>query len=47
MEKRKPHCPLPVIRDLIEAGKVRATRSAACGALALALALGLDFDGMV
>jgi motility quorum-sensing regulator/GCU-specific mRNA interferase toxin len=43
LEKRTPHCKLPVIRALVEAGKVRATFSALKGAAAL----GLDFSGMV
>ncbi len=43
MEKRTPHCPLSVIRALIEQGKVRSTFSA----LTSAAALGLDFNGMV
>ena len=32
MEKRNPHCKLPVVKALIEAGKVRATGSAFSGA---------------
>jgi motility quorum-sensing regulator/GCU-specific mRNA interferase toxin len=43
MEKRKPHCPLPVIRSMTKEGKVRATISA----VASAYALGFDFDEMV
>ncbi|MFQ5510134.1 MAG: type II toxin-antitoxin system MqsR family toxin [Leptospirillia bacterium] len=43
MEKRKPHCALPVIREMVEAGKVHSTMSALSGAAAL----GLDFDEMV
>ena len=35
MEKRTPHCPLPVIKALIEAGKVRTTHAARIGANAL------------
>lgn len=35
MEKRTPHCPLPVIKTLIEAGKVRTTHAARIGANAL------------
>ena len=35
MEKRTPHCPLPVIKTLIEAGKVRTTHAARSGANAL------------
>ncbi|MDH5528268.1 MAG: type II toxin-antitoxin system MqsR family toxin [Nitrospirota bacterium] len=43
MEKRKPHCALPAIRAMVEAGKVRSTWSALSGGAAL----GFDFDGMV
>ncbi len=43
MEKRKPHCPLPVVQSLAKEGNVRATMSAVAGAYAL----GFDFDGMV
>lgn len=43
MEKRTPHCKLPMLKALIEAGKVRATFSALSGGAAL----GLDFDGML
>lgn len=43
MEKRKPHCPLPVLQDMAREGKVRATMSAVAGASAL----GFDFDEMV
>ncbi len=32
MEKRTPHCKLPVIKALVAAGKVRATYSATQGA---------------
>ncbi len=32
MEKRKPHCPLSVLKALVEAGAVRATSSAYLGA---------------
>jgi motility quorum-sensing regulator/GCU-specific mRNA interferase toxin len=35
MEKRTPHCPLAVIKTLIDAGKVRTTHSARSGASAL------------
>jgi motility quorum-sensing regulator/GCU-specific mRNA interferase toxin len=31
MEKRTPHCPLAVIKALIEAGKIRVTASAVIG----------------
>lgn len=43
MEKETPHCRLPVVKALIEAGQVRATLSALSGSAAL----GLDFDGMI
>ena len=43
MEKRRPHCPLPEIQRLIDAGQVRATLSALVGGAAL----GLDFDGIL
>lgn len=43
MEKRSPHCPLSLVRELIQAGKVRSTYSALTGGAAL----GLDFDGIV
>ncbi len=43
MEKRSPHCRLPVIKSLVEAGKVRATYSALQGAAQL----GFDFSDML
>lgn len=43
MEKRTPHCPLNVVKALIDAGKVRTTQSARVGAAAL----DLDFRGML
>ena len=43
MEKSTPHCKLPVVKGLIEAGKVRARMSALAGGAAL----GFDFDGIV
>jgi motility quorum-sensing regulator/GCU-specific mRNA interferase toxin len=43
MEKRTPHCKLPVVKELIRQGKVRATSSA----LASAAALGFDFAGIL
>ena len=43
MEKSTPHCKLPVVKGLIEAGKVRATMSALAGGAAL----GFGFDGIV
>lgn len=43
MEKGTPHCKLPVVKALVEAGKVRTTRAAREGGTAL----GFDFDGML
>jgi motility quorum-sensing regulator/GCU-specific mRNA interferase toxin len=43
MEKQTPHCKLPVVKALVEAGKVRATFTALAGGAAL----DLDFEGMV
>ena len=43
MEKITPHCKLPVVKALIEAGKVRSTVSALTGGAAL----GFDFEGIV
>ena len=43
MKKRTPHCPLSVVKTLIEAGKVRTTQSARSGAAAL----DLDYRGML
>ncbi len=43
MEKGTPHCKLPVVKALIDAGHIRATFSALSGGAAL----GLDFEGMV
>ncbi len=43
MEKRTPHCPLSVVKTLIEVGKVRTTQSARSGAAAL----DLDYRGML
>ena len=40
MEKTTPHCPLAVVKTLVDAGKVRSTVSALTGAAAL----GFDFD---
>lgn len=37
MEKGTPHCKLPVVKALVEAGKVRATGSAFAGARALGI----------
>ena len=43
MEKGTPHCRLPVVKALVEAGKVRATASAYNGARELGID---DLDGM-
>lgn len=43
MEKSTPHCKLPVVKAMIEAGKVRSTMSALTGGAAL----GFDFAGIV
>ena len=43
MEKGTPHCPLVIVKTLIDAGKVRSTVSALAGAAAL----GFDFDGIL
>ena len=43
MEKGIPHCKLPVVKAMIEAGKFRSTMSALAGGAAL----GLDFEGIV
>ena len=43
MEKRTPHCKLPVVKALVDAGKVRMTASAVAGAELL----GLDRAGVV
>lgn len=43
MEKSTPHCKLSVVKDLIQAGRVRATKSAREGAAAL----GFDFNGVI
>ncbi len=43
MEKGTPHCKLPVVKAMIEAGKVRSTMSALAGGAAL----GFDFEGIV
>ena len=39
MEKSTPHCKLTVVKSLVEAGKIRATRSARFGATAMGLEL--------
>ena len=43
MEKSTPHCRLPVVKAMTEAGKVRSTISALAGGAAL----GFDFAGIV
>lgn len=43
MEKRTPRCRLPLVKAMIEAGKVRSTLSALAGGATL----GFDFSGMV
>ena len=43
MEKRKPHCPLSVVQNLVEHGQVRATMTALGGAAAM----DLGFDDML
>jgi motility quorum-sensing regulator/GCU-specific mRNA interferase toxin len=43
MEKSTPHCKLSLIKKMIEAGKVRTTKSAREGATAL----GFDFNAML
>ena len=43
MEKRTPHCKLPLVKALVREGKVRMTASAVAGAEAL----GFDRTGMV
>ncbi len=43
MEKRTPHCKLPVVKALVAEGRIKATLSALSGAAAL----GLSFDDLV
>jgi motility quorum-sensing regulator / GCU-specific mRNA interferase toxin len=43
MEKGTPHCHLPAVKALIQAGKVRATVSSLVGGAAL----GFDFEGII
>ena len=43
MEKATPHCKLAVVKAMVDVGKVRTTRGAREGAVAL----GLEFDGML
>lgn len=39
MEKRTPHCKLPIVKALVKAGKVHTTHAARTGATALGLTL--------
>ena len=43
MEKNTPHTKLPVVKALVEAGRVSATRSALAGGAAV----GFNFEGIV
>ena len=43
MEKRTPHCKLAVVKDLVAAGRVRATVSALAGGAAL----GFGFEEII
>ncbi len=43
MEKRNPHCSLPVVKELVRAGKMRTIHSARAGANDL----GINFQGML
>ena len=43
MEKRTPHCKLPMVKTLIEAGRVRSTLTALAGAAQM----GFGFDTIV
>jgi motility quorum-sensing regulator/GCU-specific mRNA interferase toxin len=43
MEKPTPHCKLAVVKTMIEAGKVRSTKSALMGAIAI----GFGFDDII
>jgi hypothetical protein len=43
MEKRPPHCKMPVVKALVEAGKVRTTHAARTGANEL----GFSFSDML
>ena len=43
MEKKTPHTKLPVVKALVEAGRVRATKSALAGGAAV----GFNFEGIV
>lgn len=43
MEKTTPHCRLAVVKEMVKAGQVRATKAAREGGVAL----GFDFDAML
>ncbi|MBF0204415.1 MAG: type II toxin-antitoxin system MqsR family toxin [Desulfamplus sp.] len=43
MEKSTPHYKLPIVKAMIEAGKIRSTISALAGATAM----GFDFQGII
>jgi motility quorum-sensing regulator/GCU-specific mRNA interferase toxin len=43
VQKRIPHCRLPVVRKLVDAGRVRETHSAILGAASM----GLDREGLI
>jgi motility quorum-sensing regulator/GCU-specific mRNA interferase toxin len=43
IEKKVPHCKLSVVKTMVEADKVRATKAAREGGAAI----GFDFDGML
>jgi motility quorum-sensing regulator/GCU-specific mRNA interferase toxin len=43
MEKSTPHCKLSVVKTMVNAGQVSATKAAREGGVAL----GFDFDGML
>ena len=43
MEKNTPHCRLAVVKEMVKAGRVRTTKAAREGGVAL----GFDFDAML
>ena len=43
MEKRKPHCPLPIVHAMVKSGKSRLTKTASDSALLL----GFDYDEVI
>ena len=43
MEKRTPHCKLPIVKAMVEAGKIRTTHAARVGAVEL----GFDLADML